>query len=156
MAQHSATVTWTRNGARFSNGQYSRVHRWRFASGTEITASAAPDIVPPPCSDPDAVDPEEAFVAAIASCHMLWFLSIAAQRGFVVDRYDEEAEGVLEEDERARLSITRITLRPRVTYNGREPTANEELAMHHAAHDACFIANSVRTTISGDVPGVAS
>lgn len=147
MARHTATITWTRDGARFTNGQYQRVHRWRFGSGTEIMASSAPDIVPPPHSDPDAVDPEEAFVAAISSCHMLWFLSIAAQRGFVVDRYEDAAEGVLEADDRGRQAITRVAIRPHTTYAGPAPTDEEEADMHHEAHEACFIANSVRTEI---------
>jgi organic hydroperoxide reductase OsmC/OhrA len=147
MSRYTAVVVWERGQAKFSNDRYSRAHRWRFDGGAEIAASSSPKVVPLPMSDPGAVDPEEAFVAALSSCHMLWFLSIAARRGFVVERYQDEAEGSMAKDERGKLAITRVALRPRVSYSGRGPGEGEEATMHHEAHEACFIANSVRTEV---------
>ena len=147
MAHHTASVIWEYPGETFTTGQYSRTHRWRFDGGAEVVASASPAVVPPPHSDPGAVDPEEAFVASLSSCHMLWFLSIAAERGVAVERYQDEAEGRMETDERGKSSITRVTLRPRIRYAGQKPTEQEEDQMHREAHETCFIANSVRTTV---------
>lgn len=140
-------MIWDRGEAPFADNRYSRQHRWRFDGGAEVPASASPHVVPPPMSDAAAVDPEEAFVAAISSCHMLWFLSIAAKRGFIVDRYEDHAEGVLAKDARGRRAMTRVTLRPQVSYAGEKPDEKTESSMHEAAHDACFIANSVRTEV---------
>lgn len=147
MALHSATVIWERGDASFTDNQYSRVHQWRFDGGAQISASASPHVVPAPHSDAAAVDPEEVFVAALSSCHMLFFLAFAAKRGFVVDRYEDEAEGVLAKDDEGRRAITRVTLRPRVSYAADMPDADQESAMHHRAHKACFIANSVSSEI---------
>jgi organic hydroperoxide reductase OsmC/OhrA len=152
MARHVATVSWERGDAPFSDNRYSRAHRWRFDGGAEVAASASPHVVPPPLSDPAGVDPEEAFVAALSSCHMLWFLSIAAKHGFVVDRYLDEAEGIMGMDDRNRTALTRVALRPRVRYRGSAPDRGAEAAMHDAAHEACFIANSVRTEVVVEVP----
>lgn len=143
----SATVLWARGDAPFTDSRYSRAHRWRFDGGAEVAASSSPHVVPVPLSDASAVDPEEAFVASISSCHMLWFLSIAARAGVVVDDYRDDAEGVLARDERGRQSMTRVTLRPRVRYLGAAPDADAAAAMHHQAHQACFLAASVRTEI---------
>ncbi|HYC03596.1 MAG TPA: OsmC family protein [Azospirillaceae bacterium] len=153
MSHHRSTVRWRRReGEAFADGRYSRVHAWRFDGGAEIGASASPDVVPPPFSSAELVDPEEAFVASLSSCHMLWYLSIAAKRGFVVDAYEDDAEGTMARDGRGRMSITRVVLTPRVAYAGLAPDRATEEAMHHEAHERCFIANSVRTEIEVRVP----
>jgi len=145
---HRVEVEWIRGGQPFVDGRYSRRHVVRFDGGAEVAGSASPHVVPPPLSDPAAVDPEEAFVASLAACHMLWFLSIAAKRGFRVDRYADAASGVLAKDAVGRMAVTVVTLRPDVRFSGdRIPSADEVRSMHHAAHDACFIANSVRTDV---------
>ncbi|WP_395676485.1 OsmC family protein [Inquilinus sp.] len=148
MSHYEATVLWQRPpDLAFTDGRYSRAHLWRFDGGAEVPASASPQVVPLPFSAAENVDPEEAFVAALASCHMLFFLSIAAKRHFVVDRYSDRAEGVMEPNAEGRVAVTRVVLNPRVTYAGTAPDRATEEAMHHAAHDQCFLANSVRTTI---------
>ena len=148
MSEHGATICWRRDGATFVDQRYSRGHEWRFDGGATVAASASPSVVPAPWSLPAAVDPEEAYVAAIASCHMLWFLSLAADRGWLVDSYEDEAVGLMARDAERRLAVTQVTLRPHVVCGGdRQPTPDELLDLHHAAHDACFIANSVRTEI---------
>jgi len=148
MADHTATVVWTRRGATFTDQRYSRGHRWLFDGGVEVPASASPHVVPPPASVAAAVDPEEAFVASLSSCHMLWFLHVAARRGYTVDRYRDEAVGLLGKDASGGLAMTRVTLRPEVAFGGESlPTPGEIDAMHHEAHGACFIARSVRTEV---------
>ena len=112
MAEHTATVAWDRFDAAFTDNRYSRAHRWMFDGGATIPASSSPHVVPVPMSDPMGVDPEEAFVASLSSCHMLWFLSIAASRGFVVDHYEDNAVGTMARDEAGRLAMTRVVLRP--------------------------------------------
>lgn len=153
MTRYTATVAWEQSGDRFTDNCYSRSHVWRFDGGAEIAASASPHVVPPPLSDVAAVDPEEAFVAALSSCHMLFFLSIAAKRGFVVERYEDTAEGMMEKDDRGKTAITRVVLRPDVRYAGRKPKEQERSAMHHDAHEKCFIANSVHTDVRVEEPG---
>ena len=148
MAEYTATVAWERDGARFTDNRYSRMHRWRFDGGAEVAASSSPHVVPVPLSDPRAVDPEEAFVASVSSCHMLWFLSIAARQGFVVERYLDRAVGTMGQDGRGRQSMTAVTLRPDVAYADEAPTAAEERALHDEAHERCFIANSVRSEVT--------
>jgi organic hydroperoxide reductase OsmC/OhrA len=151
-SRHVATVSWARGGARFTDNRYSRRHAWRFDGGVEVPGSSSPHSVPLPYSSADAVDPEEAFVASIASCHMLWFLSIAAQQRFVVTRYRDAAEGTMAKNDAGKEVVTRVVLKPAVTFGGeRVPTDGDVAALHHAAHDACFLANSVRTAI--DVEG---
>lgn len=148
MSRYAATVEWKRKeDERFTDQKYSRAHRWRFDGGAQIEASASPSIVPRPYSEPANVDPEEAFIASLSSCHMLFFLSFAAKQGFVVDRYTDDAQGVMERDAGGRLVITVVTLLPNVTYNGRRPDRAAEEALHHAAHEACFLANSVKTRV---------
>jgi organic hydroperoxide reductase OsmC/OhrA len=148
MARHAVRINWERGDAAFLDNRYSRAHRWHFDGGAEVPASSSPHVVRAPMSDPSAVDPEEAFVASIASCHMLWFLSLAAAAGFRVDRYDDSAEGRMEKDAGGRMAITHVTLRPEVTCSGdRMPTTAELDRLHHEAHERCFIANSVRTEI---------
>lgn len=148
MSVHVATISWTRQEQVFLDNRYSRSHEWRFDGGSVVRASSAPTSVPVPFSDATAIDPEEAFVATLSSYHMLWFLSIAAKRGFVVDSYLDEAEGILEMGADGRVSITRVHLRPRVRIVGvRRPDHSQFEALHHEAHDRCFIANSVKTDV---------
>lgn len=149
MSTYTATISWKREDQHFVDNQYKRAHKWEFDGGEIVRASSSPHVVPAPLSDPSAVDPEEAFVASISSCHMLWFLSIAAKRGFVVNHYSDSAEGILAKDENGKLSITEVKLRPHVIYD-EDSSPNEDInqEMHHQAHKKCFIANSVKTEIN--------
>jgi organic hydroperoxide reductase OsmC/OhrA len=143
-----AKVIWERSDQHFLDNRYSRAHRWRFDGGAEVPGSSSPHVVPVPMSDPNAVDPEEAFVASLSSCHMLWFLSLAAQRGFRIDRYADDAEGVMAKNAQGKRAVTRVTLRPAVEFSGEKiPTRDEVEALHHKAHEECFIANSVKTEV---------
>jgi organic hydroperoxide reductase OsmC/OhrA len=144
---YTATIEWTRGNEPFLDLGYSRAHRWRFDGGAVVPGSSSPYVVPVPQSDPAAVDPEEAFVASLSSCHMLWFLAIAAKRGYVVDSYSDEAAGVMERNAHQKLAMTEVVLRPRVSFSGRQPTPSEHSGMHEKAHDACFIAASVTTIV---------
>ena len=149
MHVYTASVAWERGDAEFTDNRYSRRHAWRFDGGAEVPGSSSPQSLPPPYSDPSAVDPEEALVASISSCHMLWFLALAAKKGFRVDRYEDDAEGVMEKNEEGRLAITRATLRPRIAFAAAASPTPEQLdALHHEAHERCYIANSVRTRIT--------
>ena len=148
MSEYHATVRWERDGAVFVDNRYSRRHRWQFDGGIEVPASSSPNVVRVPMSDPAAVDPEEAFVASLSSCHLLWFLSIAAEAGFVVERYEDEAAGTMSLRADGRWWMSRVVLRPRVAFAGeRQPTPEEFATLHHRAHDECYIANSVRTEV---------
>lgn len=148
MGHHSARVEWRRDNAKFTDNRYSRAHEWSFDGGTRVPASASPGVVPVALCNPSAVDPEEAFVAALASCHMLWFLSIAAKRGFVIERYEDDAVGELAPNDDGRLAMKTVILRPAVTFgDGRHPARAELEALHHEAHDRCYLSNSVRTEI---------
>ena len=140
MSEHVATIEWSRGDQAFADNRYSRAHDWRFDGGAVVRGSSAPTSVPLPMSDPAAVDPEEAFVAALSSCHMLFFLAFAARAGFVVDRYRDAAVGVLGRDDRGRTSMT-------VAFAGDAPDAEALADLHHRAHEACYIANSVRTGV---------
>lgn len=145
--RYGARVAWQRRGATFSDNRYSRGHEWSFDGGVTVPASSSPLIVPRDSVE-HAVDPEEALVASASSCHMLWFLSLAAGRGYVVDSYVDEASGIMEKDARGRMAITRITLRPRVEFSGDSVPDGEAVAvLHREAHEACFIANSLRSEI---------
>jgi organic hydroperoxide reductase OsmC/OhrA len=148
VSEHLASVAWERRGARFAGGEYSREHRWRFDGGQEVLAAASPWVVPEARTNPAGVDPEEAFVAALASCHMLWFLSLAEKDGYIVDRYEDLAVGVLSENPQGRVAVTRVTLRPLVTFSGDQPDPVGLVALHERAHAACFLAASVKTEIS--------
>lgn len=149
MSEHTASIHWHRSDGDFLAGRYSRGHTWTFDGGVVVPASASPTVVPLPYADPAGVDPEEAYVASIASCHMLWYLALAARRGFVVERYTDTATGVLTKDAHGKEWLSQVTLVPVVTYGtGHAPSPAEETAVHHAAHEACFIANSVRTMIT--------
>lgn len=148
MSTYSARLHWSRGDQPFTDRRYSRAHRLQFDGGVELPASSSPAVVPLPYSDAAAVDPEELFVASLASCHMLWFLDIACRAGWCVDGYEDAAEGVLAKDGEGRLAMTRVTLRPTVRFAGdRRPDAAELARLHEAAHAACFIANSVRTEL---------
>ena len=148
MSEYKTEVLWTRDGAAFIDNRYSRAHRWLFDGGIEVPASASPTVVPLPLSIATAVDPEEAFVVSLSSCHMLWFLSVAAKRGFVVDSYRDQAVGVMAKDSSGKLAMTRVTLRPEADFAGKKrPTADDLVAMHHEAHEQCFIASSVKTDV---------
>ena len=145
MSEHRATIDWKRESQGFSYDTYNRGHLWKFDGGVEVAASAAPAYK----GDPDRVDPEEAFVASLASCHMLTFLAIAARQRFVVDSYSDQAIGFMEKNEKGRLAITRVTLRPKIAFGGEKPPSSEQLSkLHELAHEQCFIANSVSTEIT--------
>ncbi len=147
MSTYTAQLLWQRaDGEAFTDNRYHRAHRLRFDGGVELPASSSPLVVPR-FSDPAAVDPEEMFVASLSSCHMLWFLSLAAADGWCVDRYDDAAEGVMARDTQGRMAMTQVTLRPQVVFAGHQPDAAQLHDLHHRAHDACFIANSVRTDV---------
>lgn len=148
MSQHSADILWQRGDQDFLGNKYSRRHLIRFDGGAEWLGSSSPHVVPVPLSDPAGVDPEEAFVASLSSCHMLWFLSIAAERGFCVDRYSDQAIGQMGRSAAGKVVITVVTLRPDVRFSGEKLPSHAQIeAMHHAAHDQCFIANSVKTDV---------
>jgi len=148
VAIYTAKLEWNRRSAKFTDHQYSRAHTWQFDGGATVRASSSPNHVPLPYSDAAAVDPEEAYVTALASCHMLWFLYLAAGRRFVVNSYTDEPSGVMDKDEAGRKVITQVTLAPHVVFSGAHaPTDADYEALHHEAHEACFLANSVKTII---------
>ncbi|HCG5246142.1 TPA: OsmC family protein [Vibrio parahaemolyticus] len=149
MSKHTALITWQRQANEiFSDNQYSRAHTWRFDGGLLVPASPSPHVVPLPLSVEENVDPEEAFVAALSSCHMLVFLSIAAKRRYVIDSYVDAAEGELTAGENGKEWVSRVVLNPKVVFSGDKQPSYEQLEkMHHMAHENCFIANSVKTEI---------
>ncbi len=147
MAVYTATVRWERGGQKFSDGKFSRGHVWEFDGGASIAASSSPHLVRLPYSVAENVDPEEAFVASASSCHMLFFLFLAQKAGFVVENYRDDAEGIMGQNEEGRMAMTRIRLQPKVQYAGSAPDPAAEAALHHKAHEACFISNSVKTRI---------
>jgi len=148
MKRFEATLAWQRGDQAFTDLRYSRAHRWQFDGGLDVPASSSPLSVPVPLSDPAAVDPEEALVAAAASCHMLFFLSLAGARGYVVDRYDDHAFGTLDTDADGRLAMTRVVLRPVIVFGGaRQPDHAALAELHHEAHARCYIANSLKGEI---------
>jgi organic hydroperoxide reductase OsmC/OhrA len=152
MSSYTATVRWNRGDATaeaFAKGQYSRAHEWVFNGRLTVPASPSPHIVPAPWNDPNGVDPEEAFVASLSSCHMLFFVDFARRAGFVLDSYVDQAEGVLHKRDDGRMWMSRVTLRPRLTWGGdRKPDDAAIADLHHRAHEACFIANSVTTEVT--------
>jgi len=147
--KYTATINWTKSANEvFIDGKYSRVHQWKFDGGTEFNASASPHVVPAPMSDPALIDPEEAFIASISSCHMLFFLSFCAKQKFTVAHYEDEAEGILGEGEDGKKQMLSVTLHPSVKFEeGKSPTEETLLYLHDMAHESCFIANSVKTKI---------
>ena len=148
---YTAETIWRRGDTSpedFVGRRYSRRHRLRFDGGIEVPGSSSPHVVPLPYSDAAAVDPEEAFVSALSSCHMLWFLDVASRAGFCVDRYADAATGVMKKNEAGQLAMTSVVLHPAVEFSGEKMPSHEEVErLHHAAHDACFIANSVKTAV---------
>lgn len=148
MAQYTAEILWQRGDQDFLGNSYSRRHSMRFDGGAEVPGSSSPHVVPLPFSDAAAVDPEEAFVASLSSCHMLWFLTMAVKRKFTVDRYFDAATGIMEKNAEGKLAMTVVTLRPEVAFSGANlPTREQVEHMHHRAHEECFIANSVKTEV---------
>jgi organic hydroperoxide reductase OsmC/OhrA len=148
MSEYSARLEWQRQpDETFTDNRYSRRHLLRFDGGAELPASSSPGVVPLPWSDASAVDPEEMFVASLSSCHMLWFLSLAAKAGWRVERYEDDAVGLMKLNAEGRVAMTRVTLRPRVEFLGAAPGREELLALHHLAHDECFIASSVKSEV---------
>jgi organic hydroperoxide reductase OsmC/OhrA len=148
MSEHKARVYWNRGQDNFLDNKYSRAHKWQLDGGLEIDASSSPSVVPLPMSKADAIDPEEAFVASLSSCHMLWFLSIAAKRKYGVDSYIDNAVGILGKDPKGNFYISKVTLTPEVQFFGEnQPNKDELLAMHEEAHQRCFIANSVKSEV---------
>lgn len=148
MSSYSAQVVWQREQQPFTDNQYSRGHVWRFDGGVEVPASSSPHVVPLPYSVEANVDPEEAFVASLSSCHMLFFLAIAAKKRFVVDSYIDDATGIMAKNEQGKMAMTKVTLAPQVGFSGdRQPTSEQIQQIHHLAHEQCFIANSVKTEV---------
>jgi organic hydroperoxide reductase OsmC/OhrA len=145
--EHRATIVWHLQGDDFAKGRYSRVHEWRFDGGITVPASPAPGVVPAPFISEQAVDPEEAYVAAISSCHMLTFLDLIRRIGVVVETYEDEAVGEMEELERHRYAVTKVTLKPKIVFRGEAPDAAKLAEMHEKAHKYCFVANSVKSEI---------
>ena len=156
MSVHRAVVRWEQSGGPFLKRQYSRAHSWSFDGGLTVLASASPANVPVPYADPAAVDPEEAYVASISSCHMLVFLWLAASEGIEVLRYEDDAVGRMTPNERGVPWVSAVDLAPRVVYaEGSAPDAERESDLHHRAHEQCYIANSVRTEIRVAAPSTA-
>jgi organic hydroperoxide reductase OsmC/OhrA len=147
MASYTATVLWERGASEpFTDNKYNRGHQWSFDGGLSFRASSSPHVVPR-FSDPAGVDPEEAFIASLSACHMLTFLYLAAKKGFVVDRYEDVAEGVMGKTPEGRFWVSKVTLKPKITWGGPAPDAAALDQLNHAAHDECFIANSVKTDV---------
>ena len=149
MAEYKATIKWQRKSPDFVRGKYSREHTWTFDGGVTIGASSSPHVVPVPWSNPALIDPEEAFVGAISSCHMLTFLFLAAKRGFQIDSYEDEAVGLMTKNEKGVPWISSVTLNPKIAYSGDKlPSPTDAEQLHHLAHEQCFIAQSVKTDIT--------
>jgi organic hydroperoxide reductase OsmC/OhrA len=152
MSEHRARIAWKSAGD-FAKGKYSREHSWTFDGGLTVAASSSPSAVPVPYSNPAGVDPEEAFVVSLSSCHMLTFLYVAYRGGFQIDSYLDDAVGMLTKNEKGVPWVSKVILRPAVSYAGeKRPTPAEEEALHHAAHDQCFISNSVKTEVVVEAP----
>ncbi len=149
MSEHRATIRWQNKSPDFLKGKYSREHTWTFDGGVTVNASASPSVVPVPYSNPAHVDPEEVFVAAVSSCHMLTFVYLASRQGFQVDSYADEAVGLVTKNEAGVAWVSSIRLNPKISYGGSKlPTPTDEEHLHHQAHEQCFIANSVKTNIT--------
>lgn len=145
MSEHGVTVTWRRTSESFDYEAYNRDHSWSFDGGAQVRASAAPAYH----GDPDCVDPEEAYVAALSGCHMLTFLAVASRKRLIVDTYEDHATGFMEKNANGKLAVTQVVLRPRVRFSGSAAPSRDELAkLHEQAHQGCIIANSVLTTVT--------
>jgi len=155
MSEHKAIIRWRRTNDEFIKGRYSREHTWTFDGGATIAASPSPSVVPQPWSNPALVDPEEAFVASISSCHMLTFLFLAARQSFQVDSYEDKAVGLMTKNEAGVPWVSSVTLQPKIIYSGGKlPTPADEERLHHLAHEQCFIANSIKTRVTVAAPSV--
>ena len=153
MAEHKATIHWRRTSPDFLGGKYSREHTWSFDGGLTVPGSSAPSVVPVPYSNEAAVDPEEAFVASVSSCHMLSFLYIACKQGFEIDSYKDDAVGHMAKNEKGVPWVSTVVLNPEIDFNGRRvPNAQELEQLHHQAHEQCFIANSIKTEVKVNLP----
>jgi organic hydroperoxide reductase OsmC/OhrA len=149
MSEHKATISWERTSPDFLTGKYSREHTWSFDGGVTVPASPSPSVVRVPYSNPAHVDPEEAFVAAVSSCHMLTYLYLASREGFQIDSYHDEAVGFMTRNENGVPWVSLITLYPQTTYSGDKlPSPADEARLHHLAHEQCFIANSIKTEVA--------
>ena len=150
MGEHRATIQWTTSAPAtdFAKGHYSREHTWHFDGGATVAASSSPSVVPAPWSSATAVDPEEAFVASLSSCHMLTFLYVAMKAGFAITSYRDDAVGTMAKESGKTPWISHVKLSPVVSYGDKRPTAEEEAKLHHAAHEGCFIAHSVKTVVT--------
>jgi organic hydroperoxide reductase OsmC/OhrA len=149
MSEHKATIRWKCNRPDFLKGRYSREHTWTFDGGFVVPASSSPSVVPVPMSNPASVDPEEALVAAVSSCHMLSFIYLAWKAKFQVDTYEDEAVGVMSKNEKGVPWVSAVTLHPKIAFGGaKQPTSVELEALHHEAHEQCFIAASIKTQVS--------
>ena len=153
MAEYTAKILWQRDKQEaFIDNKYSRAHQWDFDGGATVAASPSPHIVPLPYSVAENVDPEEAFIASLSSCHMLFFLQIAAKRKYTVDKYVDQAVGVMAKDSAGKTSMTQVTLRPYILFSGlKQPTLQQLEKMHHQSHEQCFIANSVKTEVVTEI-----
>ncbi len=153
MSEYTAVIRWTRSEDEcFTDNQYSRGHTWEFDGGVTVPASSSPHVVPLPYSVEANVDPEEAFIAALSSCHMLVFLSIAAKRKYIIESYIDNAVGLMEKDVDGKTSVTKVRLRPHILFSGeRQPTMEQLEKMHHLSHENCFIANSVKTEVTTEI-----
>ncbi len=148
MSEYVAKIEWKRGDQEFTGNKYSRAHEWEFDGGLKVPASSAPNVVPVPMSVAENIDPEEAFVASLSSCHMLWFLAIAGKKRFVVDSYTDNAVGYLEKFEDGKMWMSKIVLKPEIVFSGdRQPGAEELEQLHETAHENCYIANSVATEV---------
>jgi organic hydroperoxide reductase OsmC/OhrA len=150
MSRHDAEISWRSDG-HFTDGKYSRAHEWRFDGGQVVRGSSSPSVVREPMSDPFGVDPEEALIASVSSCHMLWFLDLARHAGFDLAAYRDAPDGAMGRIAEGRFALTRITLRPQTDFVGRQPSEAELAALHDQAHERCFIANSLKTEIVIDL-----
>ena len=148
MSEYKATIKWQRTSPDFLKGRYSREHTWTFDGGATVPASPSPHVVPAPWSNPACVDPEEAFVAAISSCHMLTFLYLAAKQGFQIDSYEDEAVGVMANNEKGVPWVSSVTLNPKIVFSGDKlPTSADVERLNHLAHEQCYIVNSIKTDV---------
>lgn len=145
MSEHKIELNWQRTSEGFGYKEYNREHQWTFKNGQSVTASAAVNYL----GSPDCVDPEEAFVATLSSCHMLTFLAVASMKGFTIDQYQDTAVGIMEKNSDGKMAITQVKLSPNIEFSGEKRPTEEDLEqMHHKAHKECFIANSVKTEVS--------
>lgn len=143
MSAHVATISWKRGEQVFADGKYSRAHLISFDGGVSIAGSSSPSVVKLPLSKEDAADPEELLIAALSSCHMLTFLDLARRAGFVIDSYDDTAEGKMGKNSKGAIAVTHVTLKPKIVWIGDKiPTAEELHDLHHRSHELCFISNS--------------